>query len=601
MSNPSPGAEGSWYALADDRVLARTIRELHYEGLVKADPLVWVGPKNSSLPDGQRPYRVVLSDDIRYDFVARRSAWQDLHVVPGSVTRTRAGQPAPTERSFTARFLLDAQPALDLGSMVLGNLLEEVHNTVASEARQCRQLHCGAEELSTRSGVDLERHLDAHPKIIGSRGRLGWGQAELRAYAPEYSPAITLSWLAAPRRLVQRHLAPQQGQSELLLRTLGVAEHERLRAAVQEAGLDPEHDAVIPVHPWQWQRFVQLQYAPQLACGQLVPLGTFGEPYRPRSSIRTLSPSSPAASPDLKLSLSIMNTSCYRGIAAEQVARGGALSRATAALTQQDPLLRTASTRVLQDLGGVHYLPPHVVPDGPYRYGEMLAAIWRQSAAEHLSDTEQEVSAAALYQRDLGGDPLVRHWIERSGWSAERWLSELCRRTVIPLYHLLCAHGLGIIAHGQNISVVLDGGRPQGMLLRDFHGDVRLVDEPWPEASGLPTDVTQSAARRPPITELVHDLFTGHFVSVLRFVAPVIEEALGLPERAFYAIQMHELRAYMDAHPRLHSRFAAAPLDRPTMERICVNRARFRIGYGDLTTRPLPDLGTPLHNPLSDH
>jgi len=32
---------------------------------------------------------------------------------------------------------------------------------------------------------------------------------------------------------------------------------------------------------------------------------------------------------------------------------------------------------------------------------------------------------------------------------------------------------------------------------------------------------------------------------------------------------------------------------------VCINRARFRIGYGDSNERPLPDLGEPLMNPLA--
>src|SRR5690606_18650487 len=148
-------------------------------------------------------------------------------------------------------------------------------------------------------------------------------------------------------------------------------------------------------------------------------------------------------------------------------------------------------------------------------------------------------------------DSLLRHWVQRSGWPAERWLVELLRRTVVPLYHLLCAYGLGVIAHGQNVAVLLREGRPVGMVLRDFHGDVRLVDEPWPEQAGLPAQGTGAPLRRLPLRELVHDLFTGHLVSVMRFVAPVLERDLGLPERRVYPLMMEVLRAYMDEHPAL--------------------------------------------------
>src|SRR5690606_15937185 len=159
---------------------------------------------------------------------------------------------------------------------------------------------------------------------------------------------------------------------------------------------------------------------------------------------------------------------------------------------------------------------------GPYRHQELLAAIWRESAGSRIEPDVQEVAAAALYQRDLAGDSLLRHWVQRSGGPAERWLVELLRRTVVPLYHLLCAYGLGVIAHGQNVAVLLREGRPVGMVLRDFHGDVRLVDEPWPEQAGLPAPVAEAPLPRPPLRGPVPGLFTGDLVSLMAVVAPAL-------------------------------------------------------------------------------
>lgn len=593
MRDGGSTARVSWYALADERLLARTIRELHYEALLEPQP-------RSGGADGGARYAVEVGAGVRYVFAARRSAWGDLHVVPGSVERQLEGEARPRPRPRAAGFLLDAREALGLRPMVLGTLLEEVSATLVADAEQCQRLAMGAAALSQLSGVDLEQHLDGHPKLVGSRGRLGFGLDDLRAYAPEFSPELRPWWVAARGEGVLATLPPGHERAQLLLRTLGEAEYARLQLAAAAAGVDPERDVILPVHPWQWERFVQVQYAGQLDGGQLLPLGIFGEPYRPRMSIRSLSHAVRPDAPDLKLSLSIMNTSCYRGLGAAHVAQGGVLSRAVAEVVERDDVLLAAGTVVLRDLAGVHCpLLTQREAMGPYRYRELLAAVWRQSAGSRIEPGVQEVPAAALYQRDLSGDPLVRHWVERSGLGPEAWLVALLERTVVPLYHLLCAYGLGVIAHGQNVSVLLREGRPVGMLLRDFHGDVRLVDRAWPEQAGLPEAVTTADARRPPVEELVHDLYTGHFVSVMRFVAPALEDGLGIGERRVYALVMETVRRYMQAHPELAERFAAAALDRPHMERVCLNRARFRIGYGDLDTRPRPDLGPPTINPLA--
>ena len=56
--------------------------------------------------------------------------------------------------------------------------------------------------------------------------------------------------------------------------------------------------------------------------------------------------------------------------------------------------------------------------------------------------------------------------------------------------------------------------------------------------------------------------------------------------------------AYQRQHPELEESFRQFDLLRPEMERVCINRVRFRIGYADDAQRPLPELGQPLNNPL---
>ena len=52
-------------------------------------------------------------------------------------------------------------------------------------------------------------------------------------------------------------------------------------------------------------------------------------------------------------------------------------------------------------------------------------------------------------------------------------------------------------------------------------------------------------------------------------------------------------------NPELAERFALFDLFAAKIPRIAINKVRFAIGYGDSGERPLPDLGTPLDNPLN--
>ena len=102
-----------------------------------------------------------------------------------------------------------------------------------------------------------------------------------------------------------------------------------------------------------------------------------------------------------------------------------------------------------------------------------------------------------------------------------------------------------------------------------------------------------------PAEQLVHDLYTGSFVSVLRFVAPLLERGVGLGERELLRILGRSLREYQEEHAELGERFARFDVFRATMPRICLNRARLRAGHGGGAARPLPELGPPLRNPLA--
>ncbi|HLT36578.1 MAG TPA: IucA/IucC family C-terminal-domain containing protein, partial [Enhygromyxa sp.] len=321
---------------------------------------------------------------------------------------------------------------------------------------------------------------------------------------------------------------------------------------------------------------------------------SFGDRYAPRSSVRTLTNLDRPRCADLKLALTVLNTSCWRGLPGRDVARGVAIAAALRDRVDSDPEL--AAIRILTDLGGVHLPQPDFEALGaaPYRVREMLGAIWRESARSRLASDELEIPAAALHQRDLAGVPLLRVWVERSGLSLRSWLRSLFELTAVPLRHLLCAHGLGVIAHGQNLGLVLRDGRPTAIVLRDFHGDLRRREQAGHAPGSALAQLTAL-----PDEHIVHDLYTGYFVSVLRFVAAVVERDLGLAEREFLALLRECLLGHQDRHPELSESFARLDLFRPTMARICLNRARLRVNHGGGELRPLPVLGPPLVNPLA--
>ncbi|WAS92079.1 IucA/IucC family protein [Nannocystis punicea] len=579
----NPGETSEWRdhaRLAGRRRLAQAIGELSFEGLLHPRAL------------GGDRWALDLSEETSYKFTARPSAWGGLHVEAEGITR-RVGDGPELPAESPVQLILDARATLGVAADALAEFLEELHNSLLAETNQCARLATlRAPQIAALSGAALEQHLDGHPKLVAHRGRVGWGVADLAAYAPESVARLQLHWLVVAPELARCSGAAGPGQLQLVDESCDAEARARLleQLHARAPGL-AQAGVLVPVHPWQWQHHLAAQHIDALTRGAIVSLGQFGDAYAPRLSIRTLADASRPERADVKLALTILNTSCWRGLPGEHVEQGVGIGAALRRRVDGDARLR--AVHVLGDLGGVHVPQPEFEALGaaPYRLREQLGAIWRESANSRLGPEEREVPAAALQQTDLHGDPLLRTWVEQSGLSITKWLRALFERTAVPLYHLLCRHGIGVIAHGQNLGLVLRAGLPTAILLRDVHGDVRrAADDRFDHEPAL------RGLKPLPAGQIVHDLYTGYFVSVLRFVAPLCERSFGLPEREFLRVLAGVLRDYCDSVPREAT--AGFDLFRPEMERICLNRARLRIGHGGGATRPLPALGPPLHNPL---
>ena len=125
------------------------------------------------------------------------------------------------------------------------------------------------------------------------------------------------------------------------------AERAALDAALARCGVPAAHAVPVPVHPWQWENVVLPEFAGEIAAGRIAPLGAFGDLFRPQQSLRTLTNVTRPGRPDVKLSLSILNTSAYRGLGGGTLAAGRRVSRWLADTVAADPVLRARRVTVL--------------------------------------------------------------------------------------------------------------------------------------------------------------------------------------------------------------------------------------------------------------
>ena len=553
----------------NQNMIAKALRELTYEEVIDAKPL----------NEEKTAWQANVGEQAVYTFSGKQNHWGDLTIEPSSICRN--GNKADDALAFFG----DLEAILDGDPLTWSTFLTELHNTLLADL-----LH--AQKLQRQTFHTLDAAVAGHPKLLANKGRLGWGYADIALYGTESENPIQFFWVAIKKDALA--CFGNTGESETLLaHCMNEAEQNRLKT------LCPNLDdfLVIPVHPWQWQHWIIPHFLAQIQKKDMVALGKGGDFYRPQMSLRTFSNLSDPKKPDVKLSLSVLNTSSYRGIPKGALKGAQLLSGFLANIILQDPWLSEAGTRVQRQLAAVFYQHPfYETKKMPYHFKELLGAVWRQSAAAVVGAGQQAVPLAALLHENANGTLLLQAYLKDSGLDVGDWLQCLFDSTAAPLYHLLCTYGLSHIAHGQNITLILEQGKPSGMLLKDFHGDMRLVRHtaiPMP----LPADFDHALTIIPPEWALA-DWQTSLLGGVFRYLAPLLAAHHLIDEPSFYRLLRQSLLRYQKRHPNLHESFTLFDIWQPTMAKVCVNKVRLQHNIAASPSRPLPELGKPISNPL---
>lgn len=570
------------WTLVNQRLVAKAIAELSYEEILT--------PSRGA----DDAYTLDFSNGVTYRFQAWRTVWDYLRINPSTLCRTPA-----SERGIQAdRFYLDAKEQLGMSDTTLANFLEELYRTQYSDLQTLkRQRECEGKDLLSLSDAMLQSLLDGHPKALVNKGRIGWSASDLHSFAPESAEPFQLHWLAVARDRVTEQFADGLDAEARLLGSMSGSEARRLLLSLEAKGLDFDRYSLIPVHPWQWNEVIAFHFIDDIQTGKIVSLGLYGDFYQPQTSLRTLSNQGEPKRFHIKLPVSILNTSCIRGIEGKYIVVSPKLTEALRTICAKDAVL--SHVTILGDVSGSFYRHESYtsLPEAPYRYKEFLGAIWRESPESLIGDDESTVLTGALFHKDMAGKSLLAMIIERSGLSIGDWLESYFETILVPLYHLQLKYGVGLVSHGQNIVLGMKNFRPSRLMIKDFQGDLRLLDKDIPELEAFAPEL-KAILTRLPAPYLIHGLLTGHLVTVLRFVSAVLYEDQGYPEAKFYAILSKVIQSHHKTQASYADRIEALGFLSPTIPRVLVNKVRFHIGYGDSAQRPVPMVGTPLNNPL---
>ncbi|GJD96730.1 IucA/IucC family protein [Methylobacterium iners] len=398
---------------------------------------------------------------------------------------------------------------------------------------------------------------EGHPYHPCFKARTGFTLADHRRYGPECAQPFRLEWLAIRRDAIA--LSLPGGEAAFYRAELG-GDWDVLARRLAEAGHSFETHALLPVHPWQTRWLEEGALRPWLAEGRAVALGAAGARYCASQSLRTLHNLNDPRAASVKLALSVVSTSSLRTLDPHFVLTGPALSDWLAGIVADDPLLRGRYRMdVLRE-----YAAALADRDGPLK--GQLGAIWRESPV--LSPGESAVPFNVLATREADGDAFVAAWLARYG--LEAWLDRLVEVAVLPVWHLLVAHGVALEAHGQNMILVHRQGWPERVILRDFHESaeyaVDFVSNPTrvpdfgaidPAHAGPADDRFHAMRSASVLAELVTDSL---FVFNLCEVTHLLAQRHGLDEADFWRHLGARLRRHAAEHG-LEDRLARLRID----------------------------------------
>jgi staphyloferrin B synthase len=280
--------------------------------------------------------------------------------------------------------------------------------------------------------------------------------------------------VAVRRELVRHGSGEASGRLHEIF--LDGPDQQALAHAAARADADLERYQPLPVHPWQYERVLPVEFAGEIASRDVVFLDVSIGRFHPTASLRTLT-TSPEGAFHVKLPLGVATLGATRRLPPRYLDNGERAEATMRAVVARDPVL---SARV-----GI--------------CDETTWAGWR-GADDELADRPGDLCAQVrAYPGDLAGSG--RHLLIPMGaFGAHRWdvLSAVfgaARTDPVEFFGVLAdaftelglsflRYGVLPELHGQNVVAVYEDGVPTRFVLRD-HDTLRLYPA-WMTQAGIP-------------------------------------------------------------------------------------------------------------------
>lgn len=509
--------------------------------------------------------------EYRYKVKGYTAAFDRVRLCP----HTQVVRAAPCQTNFLPVSLNALLADLPCAATERATLIKELQQTLVFSAWNASHLptpSCRRNELNL---PELEAALhEGHTYHPCFKARAGFTLDDHKKYGPELANQFDLVWLAIARPLLQFH-----GPGDILQHQALISPHGQsaLKKALSQSGLSDSEYGILPVHPWQF-RHLQSLLIPLLSRQDAVQLHVRCDTFQAGMSLRTLMNKTamhtaiPLA--DIKLPLTVVNTSSCRTICPHSIAAAPALAAWLEHTVQTDAFLQQATMQIQTEFAGI------TLAAAELRQRNYDAALLPQlnclfrSRKSSKPSSHHAVFAAALSLTEPDGKPFIDPWIERYG--CENWLRQLADKLLLPIWHLLVHHGIAVEAHGQNLALLHENGWPTGVLLKDFHESLEFVEDFVAHKAHLPTldriSEVYSTAPLGRYYQMAHsddllELFTDTvLVYLLSDVSYLFNEYYHFAETRFWQLIYQSLTTYNNSEHTARYRIDRLNLFRPRLK-----------------------------------
>ncbi|UHA72684.1 IucA/IucC family protein [Paenibacillus sp. 481] len=518
-----------------------------------------------------------------YDREQQRVAYQCYGRITLTFGRMRLSSPivmrvaangSVQEATSLAQFVLEVLGHIGPSEVKLRSFIQELEQTLLKDTLVQYERVKNVDTMQGKTYDELEGSItDGHFYHPSYKSRIGFDYVDHMTYGPEYKRSLRLLWLAVAREHTRLAIDEDWSLDRILAEELGESLVEQFHDVVRSHGRDPLHYIYLPVHPWQWREHTAMHYVQDLREQHIIVLGESEDTYLPQQSIRTLANESHKRKSYIKLPMQILNTSSARNLLPHFVATAAPISKWLKTLIDGDRYL-TDEARIilLKEYAGISYNPPALSPIvNTVTFGS-LGCIWRESIHRYLEPDEEAVPFNGLCSAELDGTLFIEPWLKKHG--VEHWLRSLLDTCVLPIVHLLVAHGIAHESHGQNMVLVHRNGLPSRVALKDFHESMEwykpYVNDPDACPNLVEIDPIFATAPlneffEPAHIDSVKSLTVDALLNInLGELALVLAERHHCTETEFWTLVVDVLDSHRNRYPALASRFEQFDLFEPT-------------------------------------